>query len=479
MRRTPYGVQIIINGTLNLEEALYALEKSLEMYAAPIGQAALNLGWREVDINGMQRIVEIFNKTGVRLLGVISTSLTTNRAAAKLGYTVVIGRVGLSEYQDSSKSIDAAGPEKGRAKAAETKKEAEAAEESGNGSLWTKSVEIELPENWRSHIVKDKSAQRPAAPPAMVERLPDDEAKPAEKKAPSVRAAERPLPPKPAEETKPAEEGPALPLQPGKGTVILLISGKGGVGTTSCTGCLGAALAAEGKSVLLIDGNGGDGHLHRILELCPADTADMDSGVCELAGLTGSEFFSDRRFKKLFCLPLGSLTELFRSSAEKWRRLPEVCKRGFDYTLVDMPPLRYLKHFEAAAAADRLTLVVNADILSVSAADRIISLFEGTDQRKINVLINRFDSGMAKRGSCLSEEAVREILDAEIVSVIPDDESVSAAVNLGKPFDIEGKGKAAEAWRRLAERIIDPQKKEAEASVSWLQKIGLIWGGKK
>lgn len=479
MRRTPYGVQIIINGTLNLEEALYALEKSLEMYAAPIGQAALNLGWREVDINGMQRIVEIFNKTGVRLLGVISTSLTTNRAAAKLGYTVVIGRVGLSEYQDSSKNIDAAGPEKGGAKAAETKKEAEAAEESENGSLWTKSVEIELPENWRSHIVKDKPAQRPAAPPAMVERLPDDEAKPAEKKAPSVRAAERPLPPNPAEETKPAEEESALPLQPGKGTVMLLISGKGGVGTTSCTGCLGAALAAEGKSVLLIDGNGGDGHLHRILELCPADTADMDSDVCELAGLTGSEFFSDRRFKKLFCLPLGSLTDLFRSSAEKWRRPLEVCKRGFDYTLVDMPPLKYLKHFEAAAAADRLTLVVNADILSVSAADRIISLFEGTDQRKINVLINRFDSGMAKRGSCLSEEAVREILDAEIVSIIPDDESVSAAVNLGKPFDIEGKGKAAEAWRRLAERIIDPQKKEEEASVSWLQKIGLVWGGKK
>lgn len=478
MRRTPYGVQIIINGALSFEEALYALEKSLEMYAAPIGQAALNLGWREVDINGMQRIVEIFKKTGVRLLGVISTSLTTNRAAAKLGYTVVIGRVGLSEYQDSSKNKESAGPEKDEAKAAESKKEAEAAEKSENGSMWTKSVEIELPEDWRSHIVKAKPSQRPAAPPAMVEKLPDDQAKPAENKALSVQAAQRPLPAGSAAETKPAEES-ARPLLPGKGTVMLLISGKGGVGTTSCTGCLGEALAAEGKSVLLIDGNGEDGHLHRILELCPADTSGMDSAVCELAGLTGSEFFSDRRFKTLFCLPLGSLSELFRSSAEKWRRLLEVCRFGFDYTLVDMPPLKNLKHSEAAAAADRLTLVVNADILSVSAADRIISLFEGTDQQKINVLISRFDSGMAKRGSCLSEEAVREILDAEIVSVIPDDESVAAAVNLGKPFDIGGKGRAAEAWRRLAERIIDPQKKEEEASVSWLQKIGLVWGGKK
>ncbi|MBQ7501908.1 hypothetical protein IJT93_04215 [bacterium] len=505
VRRTPYGVQIIINGTLTFEEALYALEKSLEMYAVPIGQAALNLGWRDVDLKGMQRIEDLFKKTGVRLLGVISTSLTTNRAASKLGYTVVIGRVGISEYRDPAKDKHSAESENAGA-AEDSGSEKEANSEAGvsaekkEEALWTKSVEIELPADWRSHIAKNKPSQKAAnvkapsvradipqdkssAPLDKAEKAPDKAGRLSHKaeklpkmNKPSAEASKRRLPPNHDTDIDELTKVYAGILKSGKGKILLLVSGKGGVGTTCCTACLGAALAAGKKSVLLIDGNGEYGHLHKILDLEPADNRILNSD--DIAELAGAELFRDRRFDSFYCLPNSSLAELIRNSSGKWFRLLVLCSDVFDFTLIDMPSLNCVKNLKDIIVAHRLIAVVNADILSVSAVDRFISLFEEDEQQKIGILINRFDSSMAKRGNCLSTEVVREMLDAEIVSVIPYDESVAAYVNQVKPFNVAGKGKAAEAFRRLADKIIDPQKEE-EASVNWLQKIGLFWGGKK
>ncbi|MDY6153913.1 MAG: septum site-determining protein MinD [Terrisporobacter sp.] len=237
------------------------------------------------------------------------------------------------------------------------------------------------------------------------------------------------------------------------GEVIVITSGKGGVGKTTTTANLGSSLALEGKKVALIDTDIGLRNLDVVMGLenrIVYDIVDVVEEKCKLR----QALIKDKRFKELYLLPAAQTRDKSAVNEEQMRNLVEKLKAEFDYILIDCPAGIEQGFKNAIAGADRAIVVTNPEVSAVRDADRIIGLLEANEISDIKLIINRIRQDMVKRGDMMDKQDIVEILAIDLLGIVPDDESIIISTNKGEPAILDSRSNAGKAYKNIAQRIL-------------------------
>lgn len=193
------------------------------------------------------------------------------------------------------------------------------------------------------------------------------------------------------------------------GEVIVITSGKGGVGKTTTTANIGIGLSSAGKKVLVIDTDLGLRNLDVVLGLenrIVYNLVDVIESKCRLK----QAVIKDTRFENLYLLPSAQTKDKTSVSPEQMKKLIDELKDDYDFILLDCPAGIEQGFKNAIAGAQRSIVVTTPEVSSIRDADRIIGLLEASGIRKNELLINRLRVDMVRRGDMMSVEDVTEIL---------------------------------------------------------------------
>jgi len=238
------------------------------------------------------------------------------------------------------------------------------------------------------------------------------------------------------------------------GEVLVVTSGKGGVGKTTTTANLGTALAMMGFRVILLDTDIGLRNLDVVMGLenrIVYDLVDVTSGRCRLK----QALIRDRRFESLSLLPTAQTKDKTAVSPEQMKTLCEELRQDADYVLVDCPAGIEQGFKNAIAGANQALIVTTPEVAAVRDADRIIGLLQAdTEMRHPKLILNRYRPQMVKRGDMLDVEDVNEHLAIELLGIVPEDESIIISTNKGEPAVLNVNSRAGEAYRNISRRIM-------------------------
>ncbi len=233
--------------------------------------------------------------------------------------------------------------------------------------------------------------------------------------------------------------------------VIVITSGKGGVGKTTTVANIGTGLAELGKSVVMVDTDIGLRNLDVVMGLenrIVYNLIDVVESNCRLK----QALIADRRVDGLFLLPTAQTKDKSAVTPEQMKKLTEQLQEQFDYILLDCPAGIEQGFKNAIAGADRAIVVTTPEVSAIRDADRIIGLLEAADIHNIQLIINRLRPDMIARGDMMTVEDVVDILSVDLIGAIPDDEQIVIATNQGAP--LSGKDSLAEqAYRNICRRI--------------------------
>ncbi len=236
------------------------------------------------------------------------------------------------------------------------------------------------------------------------------------------------------------------------GKVTTVTSGKGGVGKTTATANVAAALAAGGLKVVCIDADIGLRNLDVVLGLenrIVYDLVDVVEGRCRLR----QAMIRDKRLPELFLIPAAQTRDKSAVSPSDMVRLCDELRPEFDWILIDSPAGIERGFRNAIAPAEIVMVVTNPEVSAVRDADRIIGLIEAEEKGPARLVINRIKSNMVKRGDMLTPEDVLELLAVELIGLVPEDENVIVSTNRGLPVALDGKSRAGQAFRNIARRL--------------------------
>ena len=202
--------------------------------------------------------------------------------------------------------------------------------------------------------------------------------------------------------------------------VIVITSGKGGVGKTTTVANIGTGLAAMGKRVAVVDTDIGLRNLDVVMGLenrIVYNLVDVINGSCRLK----QALIRDRRHSELYLLPSAQTKDKTAVSPEQMIKLTDDLREEFDYVLLDCPAGIEQGFKNAVAGADRALVVTTPEVSAIRDADRIIGLLESGGLRDIRLIINRLRPEMIARGDMMSVEDVLEILAVDLIGAILDD----------------------------------------------------------
>ena len=234
--------------------------------------------------------------------------------------------------------------------------------------------------------------------------------------------------------------------------VIVITSGKGGVGKTTTAANIGIGLAQLGKKVVMVDTDIGLRNLDVVLGLenrIVYNLVDVVEGNCRMK----QALIRDKRYEQLYLLPSAQTRDKTSVTPEQMKKLCDELKQSFDFVLLDCPAGIEQGFANAVAGANKAIVVTTPEVSAIRDADRIIGLLEAQDLRDISLVINRIRPDMVKRGEMMSVDDVQEILAVPLLGILPDDEQVVIATNQGEA--IAGSGsKAGEAFTNISHRIL-------------------------
>ncbi len=236
------------------------------------------------------------------------------------------------------------------------------------------------------------------------------------------------------------------------GEVIVITSGKGGVGKTTTTANIGAGLSQLGKKVVVIDTDLGLRNLDVVMgleNLIVYNLVDVIEGNCRLK----QALIRDKRYESLYLLPSAQTKDKTAVSPGQMKKLTSELKEEFDYVILDSPAGIEQGFQNAIAGADRAIVVTTTEVSSIRDADRIIGLLEKNKLRDNALIINRIRTDMVKRGDMMSVDDVTEILSIPLIGAIPDDERVVIGTNQGEPV-IGMDSKAGKSYGNICRRIL-------------------------
>ncbi len=230
--------------------------------------------------------------------------------------------------------------------------------------------------------------------------------------------------------------------------VISVISGKGGVGKTTTTANLGAALAARGKNVVIVDANLTTPNLslHLGIPLYPITLHDVLKGKAYMSEAT----YIHPSGMKIIPASL-SVNALKGLNAGKLQRAITELLGKYEIVLIDAAAGLGKEAVSAIEAADELLIVTNPDLPSVTDALKTIKLAEKSGVRILGVVVNR----MKKERHELTETEIETMLDIPVISAVPEDSGISQSISAKKPIvHYSPKSRAAREFKRLAARLV-------------------------
>lgn len=234
--------------------------------------------------------------------------------------------------------------------------------------------------------------------------------------------------------------------------VIVITSGKGGVGKTTTTANIGAALALSGKKVVMIDTDIGLRNLDVIMGLenrIVYDIVDVVENKCTYT----KAIIRDKRFEGLYLLPAAQTRDKSAVTTTQMKHLIHKMEEDFDYILIDCPAGIEQGFENAVAGAKKAIVVAIPEVSSVRDADRIIGLLEKHDIKDIRLVINKARPKMMENGNMLGIEDMLDILSIDLLGVVPDDEDIIIAANKGEYVSSIVKSLAGQAYRNVASRL--------------------------
>ncbi len=237
------------------------------------------------------------------------------------------------------------------------------------------------------------------------------------------------------------------------GRVIVITSGKGGVGKTTTSANIGSALAKNGHSVVLIDTDIGLRNLDLLLGLenrIVYTLVDVVEERCKLK----QALVKDKKNPNLCLLAAAQTRDKSSVSAEQLKKITDKLKKDYDYILVDCPAGIEQGFQTAIAGASEAIVVTTPEMSAVRDADRIIGLLEAAEGiESYKLLINRVRPNMIKSNDMMSVEDVENILSCQKIGIIPEDTGIITSTNRGEPIINNEKSLAGKAYINVARRI--------------------------
>ena len=225
--------------------------------------------------------------------------------------------------------------------------------------------------------------------------------------------------------------------------VIVVTSGKGGVGKTTTSANVGTGLAKAGKKVCLIDTDIGLRNLDVVMGLenrIVYNLVDVIEGNCRIK----QALIRDKRHPGLCLMPSAQTRDKSAVTPSQMIKMIDTLKESFDYIILDCPAGIEQGFQNAIAGADRALVVTTPEVSAIRDADRIIGLLEANEKKRIDLV---------KRGDMMSSKDVIDILAIPLIGIVPDDENVVIATNQGEPL-VGTNTPAGLSYNNICERIM-------------------------
>ena len=236
------------------------------------------------------------------------------------------------------------------------------------------------------------------------------------------------------------------------GKVIVVTSGKGGVGKTTTTANLGTALALLGKTVVVVDADVGLRNLDIVMGLesrVVYTSMDVIDKQCEL----NKALVKDRRVDGLTLLAASQKNNKDDMQPEQMKAICSKLQTDHDFVLVDSPAGIERGFNNASAGADEAIVVTTPDVSAIRDADRIIGLLQHAGIEPINLVLNRFSPQLVGNGSMMDQADVLDILNIDLLGIVPEDVGVITSTNRGIPLVYEDTSAGSQAYMRIARRL--------------------------
>jgi len=263
------------------------------------------------------------------------------------------------------------------------------------------------------------------------------------------------------------------------GEVIVITSGKGGVGKTTTTANLGTGFALyKQKRVVMLDADIGLRNLDVVMGLenrIVYDLVDAANGICR----TKQALIKDKRFENLYLLPAAQTKDKTAVSPDQMKKICEELKEDFDYVLIDCPAGIEQGFKNAIAGADRAIIVTTPEVSAVRDADRIVGLLEAAGFEEPKLIINRLRPDMIKRGDMMDVDDMIDVLAIDLLGVVPEDEKIVISTNKGEPAVADETSKAGQAYRNIVRRLEGedvPLITEEKTEAGFLEKLRQFFG---
>lgn len=242
--------------------------------------------------------------------------------------------------------------------------------------------------------------------------------------------------------------------------ILVVTSGKGGVGKTTSTAALGAALAQQNQKVAVVDFDVGLRNLDLVMgaeRRVVYDLINVAQGDAKLH----QALIRDKRLENLHLLPASQTRDKDALTEDGVRRVVDEMRERFDWIVCDSPAGIERGATLAMRFADIAIVVANPEVSSVRDSDRIIGLLDAKtelaergERMQKHLLLTRYDAGRAARGEMLNVDDVLEILSIPLLGIVPESEDVLRASNVGSPITIHNAASAAaRAYSDAAQRL--------------------------
>ena len=222
--------------------------------------------------------------------------------------------------------------------------------------------------------------------------------------------------------------------------VIVITSGKGGVGKTTTTANIGTGLAQLNKKVVMIDTDIGLRNLDVVMGLENRIVYNLGDVV-------------EGKYPELCLLPSAQTRDKDAVTPEQMVELINELREEFDYILLDCPAGIEQGFKNAVAGADRALVVTTPEVSAIRDADRIVGLLEANEMKRIDLIVNRLRVDMVKRGDMMNVDDVTEILAVNLIGAVPDDEQIVVSTNRGEPL-VGTNSLAGKAYMNICHRIL-------------------------